>query len=217
MENTFAKRWSPIVLLVFFTVVIFLFFHLYLRKPQVETQEIQTSTEITEPTISIINPIRGKSDAPITIVEFSDYKCEHCRDMSVSIDTLRREFPETIRQVWKDFPNEELHAEATSAAIAARCADQQGAFWTYHDLLYSQMNLLDSTTYQAIAEAIELDMDIFSRCLSSQEPLPRIQRDFEEGLDLKITATPTIFVNGERFVGSISTERLREIISDQLQ
>jgi len=216
-----TQRWSILLVLIFFTGVIFLFFHLYLRTPaSTKTQESTTSTTETltldQPTVTVINPTRGPDNATVTIVEFGDFQCEACRDISASLDALRREFPKDVRLVWKDFPNESLHSEATPSAIAARCAGEQGAFWTYQDLLFSQMNLLGSSTYTAIANALELNMDSFNRCLSNRSPLPRIQRDFEEGLALSITATPTIFINGARFVGALSMDELRGLIQEQL-
>lgn len=216
--ETPTQRWSALLVLLFFTVVIFLFFHLYLRPPSSneDTEPMAHEATLEVPTVGVINPMRGPEDATVTIVEFGDFQCEHCRDIATSLDTLRKEFPEDLRVVWKDFPNESLHNEATPAAIAARCAGEQGGFWTYHDLLFTQINLLGTNTYTAVASTIGLDVDVFNRCVSRRTPLPLIQRDFEEGLALSITATPTIFVNNERFVGNLTTDRLREIIQSKL-
>ena len=103
------------------------------------------------------------------------------------------------------------------SAIAARCAQEQGAFWTYQELLFTQMNLLGSSIYTAIAQALELNLDSFNRCVSSRASLPKIQRDYEEALALSLTATPTIFVNGERYVGALSEDELRSIIRKILE
>jgi protein-disulfide isomerase len=219
MSTSLSQKWSPLIAFAFLTFVIFLFFHLYMRQPNEKTFTETESAEIkiSEPTISVINPSRGKPDAAITIIEFGDYTCEHCRDVSVSINAIREEFPDAIRQVWKDFPNEELNSEATSAAIAARCAEQQGKFWTYNELLYTQMNVLGTSVYNSTASALELDEDKFAKCVSSREPLPKIQKDFEEGLELEITALPTLFINGERYVGALSTSKLRELVINNLK
>ena len=218
--QTATQRWSILLILLFLTGVVFLFFHLYLRipSPKVEKETPQEEAAALEvPSVSIINPSRGSAGAKITIVEFGDYQCEACRDLAASLETIRRDFPDSVRIVWKDLPNESLHSEATPAAIAARCAQEQGGFWTYQDLLFTQMNLLGSSTYTAIAQALELNMDSFNRCISSRAPLPKIQRDYEEAIALSLTATPTIFVNEERYVGAIPTEELRGIIQKELE
>ncbi|KKW36849.1 MAG: DSBA oxidoreductase [Candidatus Giovannonibacteria bacterium GW2011_GWA2_53_7] len=216
--QTSAQRWSTLLILLFFSGVIFLFFHLYLRPaPSKNVAEISTEEPVlTQPTVGIINPTRGLEDAQVTVVLFGDFQCEACRDTAVSIDVVRREFPKEVRVVWKDFPNESLHEEATPSAISARCAGDQGAFWSYHDLLFSQMNLLNASTNTTLADALGLEPNAFARCLSTRSPLPRIQRDFEEGLELSITATPTLFINDERFVGAISSDELREAITRHL-
>ncbi len=216
---TTTQRWSALLILLFCSGVVFLFFHLYLRVPsqdkKTETPQ-EKNVERSVPEVSIVNPERGNESAAITIVEFGDYQCEACRDLSASLDTIRREFPDDVRLVWKDLPNDSLHTEAVPSAIAARCAQEQGAFWTYQELLFTQMNLLGSSTYTAIAQALELNLDRFNRCVSSRAPLPKIQRDYEEALALSLTATPTIFINGERYVGAISTNELRSIIQNLL-
>ncbi|MDA1038434.1 MAG: DsbA family protein [bacterium] len=192
-------------------------FHLYMRPGNIKKNIIDTNIEALEaPTISIINPARGPSDAAVTIVEFGDYQCEFCRDLEASIEIIRRENPDQIRVVWKDFPNEQVHTLAISAAVAARCASDQGRFWDYHDILFTQINSLGASTYKIIAEALELDMDQFTKCTETEASLPRVQRDFEEGLDLKLIATPTIFINEKRFVGAVSLEELRKTINPLL-
>ncbi|HBL39708.1 TPA: hypothetical protein DDZ10_03510 [Candidatus Uhrbacteria bacterium] len=217
---TQTQRWSALLVLLFFAGVIFLFFHLYLRVPSrdKETEAPQEkNVELLTPEVSIVNPTRGSENASITLVEFGDYQCEACRDLSESLETIRREFPNDVRLVWKDLPNESLHTEAVPSAIAARCAQEQGAFWTYQELLFTQMNLLGASTYTAIAQALELNLDSFNRCVSSRASLPKIQRDYEEALALSLTATPTIFVNGERYVGALSEDELRSIIRKILE
>lgn len=217
--QTSTHRWSALLVLFFLAGVVFLFFHLYLRIPSPKVEEETPQEEqpaLEAPSVSVINPSRGSADAKITIVEFGDYQCEACRDLAASLETLRREFPEQVRIVWKDLPNESLHSEATPSAIAARCAQEQGGFWTYQELLFTQMNTLGSSTYTAIAQALNFDMNRWNRCVSDRSPLPKIQRDYEEALALSLTATPTIFVNGDRYVGALLTEELREIVQEQL-
>jgi len=216
-DTSSTHGWSALLIILFLSGVTFLFFFLYLKPPTVPDSPERTRLEpLEEPTITVVNPRQGAANAQVTIVEFGDYQCGACQDLHKVVGTVMAEHPDTIRRVWKDMPNEELHPQATSAAIAARCAEDQGKFWEYHELLFTQSRLLNEATYRAIAQATELNLNTFDRCFQSQDPLPRIQHDFEEGIRLSLTATPTIFVNRERYTGSITLEDLREIVQKEL-
>lgn len=208
--TTSSQRLSLLLVFTFISVVIFLFFHLYTKPPKQEVADpLADIPKLSTPTLSVINPSQGPTDAQVTLVMFGDFQCEACRDAALAIDGVRRAFREQVRVVWKDLPNESLHAEATNAAIAARCANEQGAFWPYHDRLFANMNTLSDSTYTAIAESLRLNLNTFARCRSSKSPLPRIQKDFEEAIGLSLTATPTLFINNERITGSLTEDQLR--------
>lgn len=212
--QTPTQRWSILLVLSFFAGTTFLFFHLYTRIPK-RTENITTATTIETPTVTTINPSRGLATAPITIVEYGDFQCEFCGSVASELNQLRLEDPEHIRIVWKDFPNEDLHPESTNSAIAARCAGNQGYFWSFHDLLFTRQ-VLNTETYTALAESLKLDLSAFQTCVDARTPLPRIQHDFEEGVALQLTATPTIFINDERIVGDVGLDQLRQIVNKHL-
>ncbi|MBI2484749.1 DsbA family protein [Candidatus Uhrbacteria bacterium] len=216
--QTHEERWSAILILSFLFVVVFLTFHLYLSsaKKEKNSPPAETSTTLSSPRVEIINPVLGPPGAIVTLVEFGDFACPACADTSALLESFVKEFEGRVRVVWKDFPNEDLHPSATDAAVAARCAQEQGAFWPYHDLLFTQRELLSATTYTALARTLKLNTDAFDRCVNAKATLPRVQKDFEEGLALSISATPTVFVGTERLVGTPDAETLRALIQQML-
>lgn len=213
------NRWIPFILAGFFTIVVFLFYYVFLRPIDLESlkeKQTQQSATLTEPTVTFVNPSRGATDAKITIVEFGDFECSACRDLMPALETALKTYPNDVRLVWKDLPNDSAHKEAIQAAVAAHCADRQGAFWQYHDALFTRQGYLSEDQYTKIAEELKLDMERFNSCVQDEDTLPIVQKDKEEGLALGIVATPTIFVNKEKFVGAIDVQELLQIIEQIL-
>jgi len=168
---------------------------------------------ISAPAITIVDPQLGEEDAPVTVVTYSDYACASCGTIENILITFLQEHPESIRIVWKDMPNETRHSEAIPSAIAARCAGKQGKFWEFNAQLFANQPLLSSDLYQTIASDIGLDTPSFSLCISREDTLPLVERTLAEGLALQITATPTLFINNERFTGSLSKSEIDRAIN----
>lgn len=167
---------------------------------------------LTEPTITIADPSLGSATAPVTIVNFGDYQCESCAQLEMSLVALRAEYTDSLRIVWKDMPNTSQHEEALNAAVAAHCAGEQKSFWEYHTLLMANQASLGPELYSEIATELGLNSRAFARCSEDQNTLPLVQRGFDEGLALGIAATPTLFVNDERYTGAMSTTEIRRLI-----
>lgn len=213
-----SNNWYVLLTFCFLLGVTFLFFALASR--ETKDDEVKTSTlseTRTEPSVSVIDPIRGLTTAQITIVEFGDFSCEACEEMDTTLSQLLLLYPDDVRVVWKDAPNESLHPESVTAAIAARCADNQNLFWPYHDELFLRQANLNTETYLAIAEDLELDTDDFTKCTDSQDPLPRVEKSMEEVRELNLTATPTIFIGSERFVGAMTLPDLQNLVEASLE
>lgn len=170
----------------------------------------------TQPSITIADPSIGADDAAVTIVNFGDYQCEACADVDEALTAVAEEFPGQIRLVWKDMPNSSVHPEATNAAVAARCAAKQDKFFEYHAYLFANQSSISPSLYTALAEKLELKSSSFARCIENQDTLPLVQRSYEEGLALGIAATPTIFINGERYTGSLTQASLTSTIRSLL-
>jgi protein-disulfide isomerase len=212
-------RWLTLLVITFLTAIIFLFFYLYLRPvwtPEKDKPKNLTNiTTITAPTVTFVNPKKGAGQPKLTIVEFGDYQCESCKDLSEALDVLVRTVPE-IQVVWKDMPNDSAHSLATPSAIAARCAGDQGKFWEFHDLLFDKQVILSNELFPALAQEIGLDTERFAKCFENQETLPLVEKDLAEALALQITAVPTIFIGDERITGSLTTEELLSLIRTKI-
>jgi protein-disulfide isomerase len=168
---------------------------------------------LTAPAITIADPSLGPTNASITLVNYGDYQCPSCGDLDQTLNVLREEYGDQIRIVWKDMPNTSAHDQAMAAAIAARCAGEQKKFWEYHTLLMANQSILGPELYTQLATTLELKDKQFARCLEDQTTLPLVQRSFEEGVALGITATPTLYINGQRQTGSTTITEIRKIIN----
>jgi protein-disulfide isomerase len=211
------NRWLPFIIIGFFTIIIFLFYSVFLRPVDLERlQKEQQKISITEPTVTFVNPSRGAKIPKVTIIEFGDFECDACRDLMPALETALKTYPDDVRLVWKDLPNDSAHEQAIPASVAAHCADRQGSFWQYHDVLFQRQGYLSEDQYAQIASELKLDTERFTACVQDQDTLPIVQKDKDEGLALGLVATPTIFVNKEKFVGAINVEELLKIIQQEL-
>lgn len=201
--------WLILSILSLLALTVFLFFVLSVR---VRDNINFTNEELSEPTVTVADPQIGAEEASVTIVNFGDYQCPSCSDLDKTLIELLEEYPDDLRVVWKDMPNTSTHDEALNAAIAAQCAGEQKMFWEYHALLMQNSIQLGDSLYLALAEALDLRVNAFERCLDNQATLPLVQRGFDEGVALDITATPTIFVNGKRYTGNLTHSELIQVI-----
>lgn len=168
---------------------------------------------VTEPNITFIDPVLGSPTAKATVVVYGDYGCDTCAVLDATlVNLLADDYPNDLRIVWKDMPNTSQHPEALNAAVAARCAGDQGKFWEYNALLMTNQASLGAELYNTLAIQLALKGSTFASCMDQQTPAPIIQQTFEEGLALGISATPTIFINGTRYTGAIDKATLKTII-----
>ena len=151
-------------------------------------------------------PSMGDPKAPVTIVEFSDFECPVCRGLHDVVRTLLPQYP--VRLVFKDFPIETIHPWARIAALAGRCAYRQDpkAFWKIYDLIYDNQAILSAenawTKMNEFAGQAGLSADTFRGCLASPEAGAAVDSSRNNGQQLEVTSTPTVFVNGRRMVGA---------------
>lgn len=158
-------------------------------------------------------PVLGDPDAPITIVEYSDYQCPFCsRHYAQTFPLLQKNYIETgiVRYVFKDFPLTSIHPQAVKAAEAARCAREaggDGAYWEMHDRLFDGQDAWSGNPeYLAIFEGyaadLELDQGDFQACLDSERHVDAVTADLEEGAGFGVSGTPAFFVNGQPLQGA---------------
>ena len=136
----------------------------------------------------------GSSDAPVTIVEFTDYQCPYCRAFeSTTFAEIRKKYVDTgkVRFVVRDFPLVDMHPDAMQAAEAAHCAGDQQKFWPMHDALFSDASKLGKNGLIDSAESLKLDMEVFRSCLESGKHKLEIQNDQQVASSLQINGTPS--------------------------
>lgn len=171
---------------------------------------------LERPTVSFGNHYLGPRDAKVSIIVFGDYLCQPCAEFEASLNQALQEFEGKIRVVWKDMPNERLHGESVNAAIAARCAGDQGAFWEYHRALMADQASISLNNYAVFALALGLDAESFQDCMDTKRTQPLVQRDYDEGQRLRIDGTPYTFIGDRRISGAISYDQLRTFIESAI-
>ena len=155
-------------------------------------------------------PARGPANAPITLVEFSDFQCGFCTRVLPTVSQLMKEYPNQIRWVFKHFPLD-FHKEAPLAHEASLAAAAQGKFWEMHDLLFTRKTLKRDDMI-GMARELGLDVARFSKELDSRQYRKAVEADRREGTDLGVEGTPTFFVNGKALVGAQPVEAFRKVI-----
>ena len=161
-------------------------------------------------------PSWGPTDAPITIIEFSDYECAYCKKWYTETWTqLQQAYPNKIRLVYKDFPLYQAHPNASPAAKAARCANDQGKYWQFHDRLFAGKSL-SAQYFEQIAVDLSLDMLKWKACINSTKYETEITADYQYGSQLGIDGTPTFFINGIRMIGAQPFASFKKLIDQEL-
>ncbi len=165
--------------------------------------------------VAAIGPSRGPANAPVTIVEFSDYQCPFCRRSESSIKEVLEKYGDQVRLVYRDFPLAN-HANATDAARAARCAGEQGKYWDMHGQIFADQSKLSRADLKAMAKKTGVSQSQFDACLDSAKYEAEVKKDMLAGQDLGVDGTPTFFINGRRLVGAQPFERFKELIDQEL-
>jgi len=173
---------------------------------------------ISVPPESAEDHVRGAPEAKVTIIEYADFQCPFCAELHSS---LRKAVTETdSRWVYRHFTLDKLHPQARELAEASECAGAQGRFWDYADAVFATVPAgageVGEKTSTAVASYLHLDTTDYQKCVASERYRERIEQATRQGAKLKISGTPTIFINGERFVGSMKYPELEKIIKNKL-
>jgi protein-disulfide isomerase len=161
-------------------------------------------------------PTLGPADAPITIVEFSDYQCPYCRRWHEEVyKQLLAAYPGKIRMVYRNLPLTSIHPDAQAAAEAALCAGEQDAYWPFHNKLFSS-DSLNTQTFLQYAQDLSLNVEQFQACITDQKYKDAIQADSDFAVNLGVRSTPTFFINGLAVVGAQPLEVFQQVIDKEL-
>ncbi|QRO00907.1 thioredoxin domain-containing protein [Archangium violaceum] len=174
-------------------------------KPPVERKEVAAT-----------GPARGPEGAPITIVEFSDFQCPYCSRAIKTVDEVLAAYPNQVRLVFRQFPLD-FHKQAPKAAEASLCANDQGKFWEYHDVLFANQQALEVPQLKEHAKKVGLDSAKFDKCLDSGEKASIVTADLEAGKKVGVNGTPAFFINGVLLSGAQPIEEFKSIIDAELK
>jgi protein-disulfide isomerase len=174
----------------------------------------QTSGSVVEVSADD-DPSIGPEDAPVTIIEFSDYECPFCAKVEPTIMQVLEAYGDDVRFVYRDFPLDS-HRDAQKAAEAAECADDQGKFWEYHDLLFANQGNLGVSSLRQFASDLDLDVDAFNDCLDSDKYEDEVKKDFQDGQAAGVGGTPAFFINGQLVSGAQPFSVFKQVIDAEL-
>jgi protein-disulfide isomerase len=176
-------------------------------------------TQVLDPPISIPvsgAPSMGPQNAPITIVEFSDFQCPYCAAAVPEISAVLKAYPTQVRLIFKQYPLE-IHPQADLAAAAAVAAQKQGKFWAMHDAMFANNTNLSRKSILAMAKESGLEMDKFEDDIDSTEVREAVVKDVKDGDKAGVEGTPTIFLNGQKYNGAIVLASLKPILDSELK
>ena len=178
------------------------------------------------------DPVIGNPNAPITIIEFSDFQCPFCARFHVqTLPLLLEEYIEQgkVKLVFRDFPIQSIHPNALPAAVAAECANEQGQFKAMHDMLFDNQNQWSKqetdialSIFSQYATEIQLDQNTFDSCLTSGKYIEEIRNDLEDGRSYDVTGTPGFFIGNDdigyvELKGAQPFESFKKVIDAQLE
>ena len=160
--------------------------------------------------------VRGNPNAPVMIVEFSDFQCPYCRRVQPTLLALLAKYPNQVAISHRDFPLRDIHPQAQMAAEAARCAGEQGKFWEYHDRLFAMPPTFERPVLQSIAVSLALDATRFAACLDSGKFRAGIEEDISAATLAGVGGTPAFFINGIFLDGAQPQAEFEKIIDAEL-
>lgn len=168
----------------------------------------------------------GNPDAPVTIVEFSDFQCPFCRRFwKETLSQIKREYLATgkAKFIYRDFPLSQIHPGAMPAAQAAECAREQDKFWEMHDVIFEEQEKRGQGTVDLAAEDVKkwaamigLNAASFNQCLDSGKYKQEVEKDLADGASAGVTGTPATFINGRLITGAQPFAAFKTVIDEEL-
>jgi protein-disulfide isomerase len=165
--------------------------------------------------VAATGPAKGPADAPITIVEFSDYQCPYCVRAEPAVKEVLAAYPGKVRIVYRDYPLPS-HTLAPKAAEAAHCAGDQGKYWEMHDKLFAVGGKLEVESLKGYAKDVGLDAGKFDACLDSGQKAAEVEQHRKAGEEAGVNGTPAFFINGRLVSGAQPVETFKQIIDSEL-
>jgi protein-disulfide isomerase len=218
------KKWWALTLLVLFILFLFMLsvigFFVY---DILKNDYLLNDPRVSVPTENLNQYIYGTDDnywtgtkqPKITIVEFSDFACPYCKETFPKIREISKKYQNEVKVIFRDYPIVSEYSD--DLALAGRCAGEQGLFWVMHDKLFLNQGINEIDALFNLAGQIGADQTKFEKCFNDEKYIASIQKDYDDGIALNITGTPTWFINGVRIEGNIPYDIFINIIEDILK
>jgi len=161
-------------------------------------------------------PSKGAVNAPIQLIEFSDFQCPYCLRARATVRKVLETYGDRIHFVYRHYPLPS-HPGARPAAEASECAAEQGKFWQYHDRLFDDPSRLSGTELKQQAAAVGVDMTRFNTCVDSRKYKAQVDADLKDGDEAGVNGTPAFFINGRMLSGAQPFEAFKRIIDEELE
>jgi protein-disulfide isomerase len=160
-------------------------------------------------------PVRGETGAPVTIVEFSDFQCPHCKRLQPILERVLEDYRGQVKVIFKQFPLTSVHPDSAGAAAAALAAGKQGKFWQFHDRLFGGDQEHEAQAdLEKVAKDLKLDVKKWQADLEPART--QVAKDRADGEKLEINATPTLFLDGKKYHGPLEVDELKDWIDEEL-
>jgi protein-disulfide isomerase len=160
-------------------------------------------------------PNKGAAEARVTLVEFVDYECPHCRSAQALMRQVLDTYPRQVRLCFKHFPLSS-HTNSRLAAEAATAAQKQGKFWPFSDKVWEHADNLTPAVLERIAKEVGLDLARWRGDMNSEEIKAAVSKDKSDGVALGINSTPTIYINGRKYAGRHDIESISDWVDEEL-
>lgn len=178
---------------------------------------VLTPRSVPTQMVTFVNaPSWGLPTAKVTVMEFGDFQCPYCEAFfQETYPQIKRVYQGLIRWEFRNFPSR-AHPDAFPSALAAECANEQGKFWEYHNMLYNNQQDLSSDGLTRYATLLKLDVARFSDCFHSERYADVVNRDFQDALRYQAAGTPTFYINGQFIQGAQAYPTFANLINAQL-
>lgn len=180
-----------------------------------KTSGVEVMLEAPRVVVKAEGPSKGPENAPVTIVEFSDFQCPYCSKAANTVHEVLKAYDGKVRVVFRDYPLP-FHKEAGKASEAGLCANEQGKFWEMHDWMFANQSGLAVDNLKAQAGGLGLDTAKFNECLDSGKFAKTVEANMADGKEAGVTGTPAFFVNGVFLNGAVPMDKFKEVIEKEL-
>jgi protein-disulfide isomerase len=160
------------------------------------------------PAVSTKDHIHGNNHAIIELVEYGDYQCPHCGRAHPIVKKMQEQLGDKLKFIFRNFPLANIHPDAVMAAVATEAAALQDKYWEMHDIVFENQEELERDSLIAYANELGLDIKQFEKDIDNPELTQKVEADFESGIRSGVNATPTFFINGEKYNNGWEGDRM---------